>query len=397
MALDLKRELKLSSLLPRRAGGGDDTSSRTRRSTSVGDSRRGSQVPKRLVGLKIGASQLAAASVANNGAPHLLQLAREPLESGIVVGGEPRDPVALVAALDAFFTKHALSRQSVRLGIASNRVGVRSFEIDGLENPSLLPNAVRFRAGEVLPIPLDEAVLDYQLLHEHVDDAGAKTYRVLLVVAYRDLIDRYVAACAEAGLRLVGIDLEAFALLRALAERRPQESGDDKVALVVVSLGSERSTFAVSDGSVCEFTRVLEWGGAALTLAVARALNVSADEAERIKCALGLESGVDPEEGVTPEQTAKAVEAIVRQLGVFARELVSSLQYYQNQPGSLSIGEVVVTGGTAGLPGLAAELQRIIGVTVRVGDPLLRFPDREQQEHEHLSSLTGAIGLGIED
>jgi Tfp pilus assembly PilM family ATPase len=82
----------------------------------------------------------------------------------------------------------------------------------------------------------------------------------------------------------------------------------------------------------------------------------------------------------------------------FARELVSSLQFYQNQPGSLGIGEIVLTGGTAHLPGLAEELQRLIGVGVRVGDPLARVRvNRKVSDPEQVGSLAVAIGLGIED
>jgi Tfp pilus assembly PilM family ATPase len=82
----------------------------------------------------------------------------------------------------------------------------------------------------------------------------------------------------------------------------------------------------------------------------------------------------------------------------FARELVSSLQFYQGQPGSLGIGEVVMTGGTAHLPGLAAELQRLIGVTVRIGDPLGRVRvGKRIGDPEQVGSLAVAIGLGIED
>ena len=80
---------------------------------------------KRLVGLKIGGSQLAAARVLNNGVPELVQVAREPLESGIIVGGELREPELLADSLRAFFRKHRLPRQGVRLGIANNRIGVR--------------------------------------------------------------------------------------------------------------------------------------------------------------------------------------------------------------------------------------------------------------------------------
>jgi Tfp pilus assembly PilM family ATPase len=103
-------------------------------------------------------------------------------------------------------------------------------------------------------------------------------------------------------------------------------------------------------------------------------------------------------DGLTEEQANLAREAVQRQLQTFARELVSSLQFYQNQPNSLGIGEIVITGGTAHLAGLAEELQRLIGVRVTVGDPLTRVTlGRKVRETEQLGSLAVAIGLGIED
>jgi type IV pilus assembly protein PilM len=352
---------------------------------------------KRLVGLKIGASQLAAARVVNNGSPELVQVAREDLEHGLVVGGELREPELLAEALRAFFRKHRLPRQGVRLGIANNRIGVRIFEIAGIDDPRQLENAIRYRAQEALPIPIEEAVLDYHVLGERMDAEGNRLRRILLVVAYRELIDRYVAACKKAGIRLAGIDLEAFALLRALAEPRLEEEGDADAALVVVSIGHDRSTFAVSDGRACEFTRVLDWGGATLDVAIARELNVAPSEAAPVKRELSLAVQNIPD-GLTQEQADAAREAIRRQLQTFARELVSSLQFYQNQPGSLGIGEIVITGGTTHLAGLAEELQRLIGVRVTVGDPLTRVRlGRKVRETEQLGSLAVAIGLGIED
>jgi type IV pilus assembly protein PilM len=351
----------------------------------------------RLVGLKIGASQLAAARVSNNGTAELLQVAREPLAPGIIVGGELRDPDALAEALKDFFAKHGLPKKGVRLGIANNRIGVRTFDIAGVADPKQLANAIRFRAQEALPIPIDEAVLDYQVLSEGVGEDGQPTKRVLLVVAYRELIDRYVDACKKAGIALVGIDLEAFALLRALQAPQEGTGTDATAALVVVAIGHERSTFAVSDGRVCEFTRVLEWGGSALNVAIARAVDAAPSEVEDTKRALSLLDEMVPD-GISADQAKKAREAMRRAIQTFARELVSSLQYYQNQPGSLGIGEIVLTGGTAHLPGLAGELERLIGVRVRVGDPLARMKvSKKIGQPEQVGSLAVAIGLGIED
>ncbi|MDQ2967080.1 MAG: type IV pilus assembly protein PilM [Actinomycetota bacterium] len=351
----------------------------------------------RIVGLKIGASQLAAARVSNNGSAELLQVAREPLAPGIVVGGELRDPDALAEALKDFFAKHGLPKKGVRLGIANNRIGVRTFEIAGVEDEKQLANAIRFRAQETLPIPIDQAVLDYQILGAGVGEDGQPTKRVLLVVAYRELIDRYVDACKKAGITLVGIDLEAFALLRALQAPQEGVGADASAALVVVAIGHERSTFAVSDGRVCEFTRVLEWGGSALNVAIARAVDAAPSEVEGAKRALALTDEMVPD-GLTADQAKKAREAMRRAIQTFARELVSSLQYYQNQPGSLGIGEIVLTGGTAHLPGLPGELERLIGVHVRVGDPLARMKvSKKVGQPEQIGSLAVAIGLGIDD
>jgi Tfp pilus assembly PilM family ATPase len=91
---------------------------------------------------------------------------------------------------------------------------------------------------------------------------------------------------------------------------------------------------------------------------------------------------------------------VIHELQAFARELVSSLRFYQGQEGSLGIGEVVLTGGTAHLPGFADELHRLIGVPVRVADPLNRVavPKKFREPEDYsVGSLTIAIGLGIED
>ena len=102
------------------------------------------------------------------------------------------------------------------------------------------------------------------------------------------------------------------------------------------------------------------------------------------------------EQAASPGNRART--AVQRQLESFARELVSSLQFYQNQPGSLGIAELVLTGGTVHLHGLAEQLQGLIGVNVRVGDPLARVTvGKKVKNAEQVGSLAIAIGLGIED
>ena len=198
--MDLRKEIKLKDLLPKRKKkdalpaeapeAAAEKPAKEKRSFSFSRKPKEPKTPrerkpkaktakaptrhKKLVGLKIGASQLAAARIVNNGSPEVVQLARTELEPGIVVGGELREPDALAEALKAFFRKNKLPKQGVRLGIASNRIGVRTFEIGGIKDPKQLENAIRFRAQETLPIPLEDAVLDYQILGETVDEDGGR-------------------------------------------------------------------------------------------------------------------------------------------------------------------------------------------------------------------------------
>jgi type IV pilus assembly protein PilM len=351
-------------------------------------------VGRDIVGLEIGASKIGAARVASNGSAKLLQVARAPLAPGLVTGGEVRDQEALGAAIRDLFTEHKLPRRAVRVGVANNRVGVRTIDVPGIEDPKQLGNAVRFRAQEALPIPLTEAVLDYQVLSTEKDAEGQTVRKVLFAVVYRDLVEGFTEACKFAGVRLVGIDLEGFALLRALTPVAAEQPDAEKSALVCVNIGSERSVLAVTDGSVAEFTRVLEWGGATMTAAIARDLSIEFDDAERLKRGISLDS-FDVAEGIDETHARQARESVLVNLQSFARELVSSLQFYQNQPGSYGIREIALAGGTAMLGGLAEALQRMVAVRVTVGDPTVNLSVKKVRGGVADPSLAIAIGLGM--
>jgi type IV pilus assembly protein PilM len=388
--MDLKKEIKLSDLVPRRKP-------KQGVATRVAGSN-GGHKPKpskrELVGLKVGASQLAASRVVNNGSANLVQLARGPLDAGVVVGGEVRDVPALAKALDAFFTKHKLPRRGVRLGLATNRIGVRAFDVDGIADERQLGNAIRFRAHEAVSIPIDEAVLDYHIVNETVDDAGAVSRRIVLAAAYRESIDRYLEAFRAAKIELHGIDLEAFALLRAIGPASAHADGESARAVVAVSLGHDRSTLAISDGAVCEFTRVLEWGGGKLEAAIALELAVTPDEALELKLGASLEHDSEANDD---SRVVAAREAIRRELQKLARELVASLQFYQSQPGSLAISRILLTGGTSRIPGLPEELERLTRVSVLRADPLEHvIATADVKSRDDLASLSIAIGLGVE-
>jgi type IV pilus assembly protein PilM len=393
--MDMKKEIKLSSLVPKRKASAKPKADKAAKS-KAGKRRASGSKPRELVGLKVGASQIAAARI-NSGSNELLQVVREPLAPGIVVGGEVRDPAALGEALAGLFSRHELPRKGVRLGLANSRIGVRVIEIAGIEDERQLENAVGFRAHETLSVPLEEAVLDWRELSREVDEMGSITRRILLVVVYRESVDRYLAATDHAGIELEGIDLEAFALLRAISEPAPEDAERPEAAIVAITVGHERTTLAISDGRVCEFTRVLEWGGAEVTAAIARAVKISPLEAEELKHQLSFHEDI-ASDLAADRRYEQAVEAARFELQTLVRELLSSLRFYQAQPGSLAIGDLLVSGGMAQMPGFADELEAQLGVRAQLADPLARVKAGPAVGSlGEASSLAVAIGLGIED
>jgi type IV pilus assembly protein PilM len=376
--MDLKKEIKLSDLIPKRKPGGSPKPKAAVRKKAKQD----------YVGVKVGASQIAAAEVHNNGGSKIVKLAREQLEPGIVVGGEVKDIPALGRALDEFFKKHDLPRKGVRLGIGTNRVGVRVLDVEGIDDEKQLANAVTFRAHEALSIPMDQAVMDYHVVGTQTLPGGNVSHRVILAAAYREPIDHFAAAFDAADIQLDAIDVEAFALLRAVAPK-VASADEDRTAVVALALGHDRTTLAISDGKVCDFTRVLEWGGGRLDAALARELGVTTEEASEVKLGLSL-SDDDP-------ANARARNAVKHELTTLARELVASLQFYQAQPDSLALSEILVTGGTTRMPGFVEELERLVRARVRPADPLGAVQaDANISARNDLASLAIAIGLGVD-
>ena len=164
-------------------------------------------------------------------------------------------------------------------------------------------------------------------------------------------IDRYAARCRKAGIQLVGIDLEAFALLRALPTRSRRTGPRHRRPRSSPSRSATTARPSPSPTAGPASSRACSSGAAARSTSPSPGRSTwLRPRPSRSSAQLGLVDDETPE-GLSDEKAAAAGRQSRGELQSFARELVSSLQFYQNQPGSLGIAEIVVTGGTAHLAG----------------------------------------------
>ena len=142
---------------------------------------------KALVGLDIEAGSVAAAEVGVNGHTAVGKFGIVPLGAGVFREGEVTDPEALADALKQLFSQGKLSK-TVRVGLASQRVAVRTLRLPQINDRGELETAVRFQAQDHIPMPLDNAVLDWQVVGHSTGENGERQMDVVVVAARRELL-----------------------------------------------------------------------------------------------------------------------------------------------------------------------------------------------------------------
>ncbi len=177
--------------------------------------------PSSIVGLEIEAGSIAATEIKGNGSIAVTKTAIAPLDPGIVSEGEVHDAPALSGELKSFFAKNKLGK-TVTLGVANQRVVVRTLRMPLIEDEKELDTAVRFQAQDHIPMPLDQAVLDHQVVARENGEGGDRHMDVVAVAARRDMVNGLIAALRKAGLKPASIDLSAFGMIRALTASEPE-------------------------------------------------------------------------------------------------------------------------------------------------------------------------------
>jgi type IV pilus assembly protein PilM len=266
------------------------------------------------VGLDIDGRYLAAIGTADG---RVASAASAELPDGLVRDGEVTDPEGLARELKRFAGAAGLPR-NVRLGISNQQIVVRVVELPQIENEAERESAVRFQAAETIAMPLDETILDHQVVGYGTTEEGGARMQVVLVAARRSMVESIVQAARQAGLRPESIDLDAFALVRVLGDRAASEES----ARVFCHLAGV-TNLAIAVGDCCFFTRPLS----------------TSWEAE------------DASSGL-------------------ADEIRLSIDYYMTQPNARPVGEMVLSGPGSRQLDLVRELAGQLGLEARVAEPL---------------------------
>lgn len=326
---------------------------------SGGRVRLGTRRSSSAVALDIGADAVVALPPGGADGRRVRHAIVHPLPVGLVVDGEVVDSDGLALQLRSMFDEHGLPRE-VRVGLAHPRLMVRLVELPNSLDGSDLDGAVRHLATDLLPVGLDQLVVDYRRLGAVPGPDGAGQQRVLMAAARVDGIDRLTRALDAAGLRAQGVGLSGLAMVSALNHvPLPGE------AILYVQAGALTNVVITEDGHPL-LVRAASAGSEAIATGLAERAGISHEAARAHIAATGLGSG-----GVSanPDELEANVAQQVREgLRRVVAEVQSSRGVYAARPDACAIGGVVLTGSMTTWPGVAQTLEDELHLPVIVAD-----------------------------
>ena len=223
-------------------------------------------------------------------------------------------PTPSPTPIQTLWSNAKFTKKDVVLGISNQKVFVRLVQVRWMPE-SELRSSLKFQVADLVPMPVDEAVLDFVPLDE-VETDEQRFVRGLLVAASQDMVLGAIRACQKAGLTSRAVDLTPFAVLRSAGTTDPLGlSGPE----AVVDVGARVTNIVVHEGGVPKFVRILLLGGDDITGAIVERLGIPTAEAERLKR--------DPAALAAPA-SADARRVVDAALNEFVDEVRGSVDYY---------------------------------------------------------------------
>ncbi len=326
--------------------------------------------------LDVGGSNIVALHVAGDpGSLKLRQLYDWPLPDGLVVDGEILDGDLFARELKALVNQYKLRGRSVQVGVSNQKVIVRNIDMPEMTEEELR-GAIEFQAQDYIPIPVDEVVLDFQVVGKRVNPDGATRQEVLLVAAQRTMISTLLSAIKQAGLKVAGIDVSSLALTRALLPPTSflGEMPDGGTCRGIADISSSVATLVVAVDGVLKFTRIINFSSDRFPRALSEQRAIPYADAQTMVQRLGLPGPLPADAEYYPEDIVTDTH---RRLGQEASELSDeirrSLDYYQNQEQAPRVSELILSGRGALVKNLDAHLGEALAIPVSLGNPLVHI------------------------
>ncbi|HSB18805.1 MAG TPA: type IV pilus assembly protein PilM [Anaeromyxobacteraceae bacterium] len=311
---------------------------------------------KLAVGLDIGSSSVKLVQLKERkGGFSLAAWGQAPLPPEAIVDGALMNSSAIVDAVRQLATEQRLKTKEVAIGVRGHSVIIKKIQLPRMGQDEL-DESIQWEAEQYIPFDVKDVNIDTEILTPAGDAAGQMD--VLLVAAKKDMINDYTSVCAEAGLTVTVVDVDAFAVQNAWETNYEPAPGE---TVVLINVGAAVSNINIIASGITTFTRDITMGGNAFTEEIQKQLNISYDEAEALKV-----GGQGETDAVVPQEVERVIQGVADQM---AGEIQRSLDFYAATAADSRIARVFLSGGTARIPALFKVIEARAGVPVDLLNP----------------------------
>ncbi len=358
-----------------------------------------------VVGLDIGADAIKAVQLrkTSEGLRVVGRPGYVPTPSGSVSGGVVVDEDAVAGTVKQMAADCGFTTKDVVASVGgTTSVTVRVVTMPQMSGAEL-SDAMDYELDRQVPFPIDQVIYDYQII-ESADGGEGDEMSVLLAAAQEDTVGAHIAAIMGAGLHPIHIDIEPLAVSRALVN--VSTNGYTHQTVAIAHIGSSQTEISILRSGVLEFVRAIPTAGETFTTAIRRELGSDQQQAEQAKRQFADTRDLASLPGEQPEQIEEAKQAmqgiISEALFELATELGRTVDFYRRQHGGQEISRLLLSGGSAVIPGLADFLAAETGVDAEVARPYQYLLwDADELSEAYLQDVGPAtcvaLGLAMRD
>lgn len=299
---------------------------------------------------------------------------------GAIANGEIINPIAVADALADLLSKIRMRDNRAIIAITGQKLIIREIILPLMEEKEILPG-VLWEAPKYVPYNLDEAVIDAEKIEEFTEKDGNQMMKVLLVAVPKSVIQPYMDVLKKVRIIPKIVDISSAANIRAfdfylnkrkneLKEKVQEEKEKQNIETVteaILSIGASTTILTLAEKGNLKFARDILIGGNDITKAIAKSLNITFSEAEKLKREIKLINL--PEGSPSEEKTGEAEKIMLKILDQLAKEVRKSLNYYKTQNQQVKYSRIILCGGSANINGIEEFLTNEFEITTKVGDP----------------------------
>src|ERR1700736_3545402 len=296
-----------------------------------------------------------------------------------IVDGALMNSTAIVEAIRGLVSQYKLKNREAAIGVSGHSVIIKKISMPKMTQEEL-EESIQWEAEQYIPFDVKDVNIDVQILTPPDVDTGTGQMDVLLVAAKKDMINDYTP---------VVVDVDAFAVQNSFEVNYELPKNE---TIVLVNAGASVCNINVLANGLTTFTRDVTMGGNQFTEEIQKQLNVSYDEAEKLK--VGGDAAQDSD-SVVPQEVERVIQGVADQM---AGEIQRSLDFYTATAADSHIARLYLSGGTAKIPALFKVIEQRVGVPVEILNPFKGVEiDNRKFDPNYVMDVapSAAVGVGL--